>query len=100
MDEAWRDDEFALDPTRVTLHIGATGMDGDTFRKMLIERFDIQINKTSRNTVLVHAQHRHHARRDRLSARSADPDRQEIDEKMPKSGSRSSADRTKTRSRR
>ena len=48
----WRQDEFALDPTRVTLHIGATGMDGDTFRKMLSERFDIQINKTSRNTVL------------------------------------------------
>ena len=52
IEEHWRRDEFALDPTRVTLHIGATGMDGDTFRKLLIERFDIQINKTSRNTVL------------------------------------------------
>jgi arginine decarboxylase len=27
-------------------------MDGDTFRKHLMDRFDIQINKTSRNTVL------------------------------------------------
>lgn len=50
--EHWARDEFALDPTRITLHIGATGMDGDTFRKLLIERYDIQINKTSRNTVL------------------------------------------------
>lgn len=48
----WREDEFALDPLRISLNIGATGMDGDTFRKMLIERFDIQINKTTRNTVL------------------------------------------------
>ncbi|MBZ0268465.1 ornithine decarboxylase [bacterium] len=52
IEEHWREDEFALDPTRVTLHIGATGMDGDTFRKLLIDRFDIQINKTTRNTVL------------------------------------------------
>jgi arginine decarboxylase len=52
MEDHWREDEFALDPLRITLNIGATGMDGDTFRKMLIERFDIQINKTTRNTVL------------------------------------------------
>ncbi len=48
----WALDEFALDPTRVTVHVGATGMTGDQFRKLLIERYDIQINKTSRNTVL------------------------------------------------
>jgi len=29
---AWRTDEFAIDPTRATLAIGATGMDGDTFK--------------------------------------------------------------------
>lgn len=52
MEDAWRTDEFALDPQRVTVHVGATGIDGDTVRKVLIERFDIQINKTSRNTVL------------------------------------------------
>ncbi len=52
IEEHWRRDEFALDPTRVTLHVGATGMDGDTFRKLLMEKHDIQINKTSRNTVL------------------------------------------------
>ncbi|MEQ9399478.1 MAG: hypothetical protein RJQ04_09915 [Longimicrobiales bacterium] len=52
IEEHWRTDEFALDPTRITLHVGATGMDGDTFRKLLMEKHDIQINKTSRNTVL------------------------------------------------
>jgi len=52
MEDHWRTDEFALDPTRITLHIGATGMDGDTFRRLLMERYDIQINKTSRNTGL------------------------------------------------
>lgn len=52
VEDHWRKDEFALDPLRITLHIGATGMDGDTFRKLLIERHDIQINKTTRNTVL------------------------------------------------
>jgi arginine decarboxylase len=50
---AWRTDEFAIDPTRATLSIGATGMDGDTFKnKQLMDRYGIQINKTSRNTVL------------------------------------------------
>ncbi len=52
MDKAWLGDEFVLDPTRVTLHVGRTGLDGDTFKKLLMDRFDIQINKTSRNTVL------------------------------------------------
>jgi arginine/lysine/ornithine decarboxylase len=52
VEDHWRQDEFALDPLRVTLNIGATGMDGDTFRKLLSERYDIQINKTTRNTVL------------------------------------------------
>jgi len=52
IDRAYRMDEFALDPTRVTLHIGATGMDGDAFRHLLMDKYDIQINKTSRNTAL------------------------------------------------
>lgn len=52
MGDAWRWDEFTLDPTRVTVHVGTTGMDGDTLRKHLMDRYDIQINKTSRNTLL------------------------------------------------
>ncbi|NMO02338.1 aminotransferase class I/II-fold pyridoxal phosphate-dependent enzyme [Gordonia sp. TBRC 11910] len=51
---AWRSDEFVLDPTRVTLFIGRTGMNGFDFReKVLMERFGIQINKTSINSVLL-----------------------------------------------
>jgi arginine decarboxylase len=53
MEEAWEQDEFVLDPTKVTLYIGRTGVDGDTFKnKYLMDKFNIQINKTSRNTVL------------------------------------------------
>ena len=52
MEEAWESDEIALDPTRITLHVGRTGMDGDTFKNHLMDAHDIQINKTSRNTVL------------------------------------------------
>ena len=48
----WEQDEFTLDPTRITLHVGRTGMDGNQFKQMLMDRFAIQVNKTSRNTVL------------------------------------------------
>src|SRR5688572_23328553 len=50
---AWDEDEFALDPTRLTLICGAAGFDGTQFKGLLAERFDIQINKTSRNSVLL-----------------------------------------------
>lgn len=50
---AWEQDEFVLDPSRITLSIGRTGYDGDTFkREQLMDRYGIQINKTSRNSVL------------------------------------------------
>ncbi|MGK0427977.1 MAG: arginine decarboxylase [Ulvibacter sp.] len=53
MNEAWEQDEFVLDPTKITLCVGRTGVDGDTFKnKYLMDKFNIQINKTSRNTVL------------------------------------------------
>ncbi|MFZ1750043.1 MAG: aminotransferase class I/II-fold pyridoxal phosphate-dependent enzyme, partial [Saprospiraceae bacterium] len=53
MEDAWANDEFVLDPTKITLHVGRTGVDGDTFKnKYLMDKFNIQINKTSRNTVL------------------------------------------------
>ncbi|PJE38179.1 ornithine decarboxylase [Pseudooceanicola lipolyticus] len=49
----WAEDEFVLDPTRITLAVGGTGWDGDTFKtKILMDKYGIQINKTSRNTVL------------------------------------------------
>ena len=51
--EAWRIDEFVLDPTRLTLAVGLTGVDGNTFKNAyLMDKYGIQINKTSRNTVL------------------------------------------------
>ena len=51
--EIWASDEFVLDPTRVTLAVGGTGWDGDTFKtRILMDKYGIQINKTSRNTVL------------------------------------------------
>ena len=51
--DCYEHDEFALDPTRVTLSVGGTGWDGDTFKTdILMDKYGIQINKTSRNTVL------------------------------------------------
>ena len=53
MIRAWEHDEFVLDPSRVTIYIGATGIEGDTFKRtQLMDRYGVQINKTSRNTVL------------------------------------------------
>jgi arginine decarboxylase len=53
MEQAWTGDEFVLDPTRLTLYVGPTGVDGNTFKNQyLMDKFGIQINKTSRNTVL------------------------------------------------
>ncbi|MEQ9413556.1 MAG: ornithine decarboxylase, partial [Cyclobacteriaceae bacterium] len=53
LEEAWSNDEFVLDPTKINIHIGNTGVDGDTFKnKYLMDQFHIQINKTSRNSVL------------------------------------------------
>lgn len=44
--------EFAVDPTRVTLDVSRSGLDGSSFRQLLMTRYDIQVNKTSRHTVL------------------------------------------------
>ena len=51
--ESWDEDEFALDPTRLTIICGSAGFDGTQFKGLLAERFDIQLNKTSRNSVLI-----------------------------------------------
>ncbi|MEI6263724.1 MAG: ornithine decarboxylase [Sphingobacteriia bacterium] len=54
MEEAWGKDEFVLDPTKVTLSVGKAGITGDAFKNSyLMDRFNIQVNKTSRNTVLL-----------------------------------------------
>lgn len=51
--KAMREDEFYLDPTRMTLVCGTAGLDGTQFKGMLASRFNIQVNKTSRNSVLL-----------------------------------------------
>jgi arginine decarboxylase len=53
IEEAWANDEFVVDPTKINLYVGKTGVDGDTFKnKYLMDKHQIQINKTSRNSVL------------------------------------------------
>ena len=51
--KAMRDDEFYLDPTRMTLVCGTAGFDGTQFKGILANRYNIQLNKTSRNSVLL-----------------------------------------------
>jgi arginine decarboxylase len=50
---AMREDEFFLDPTRLTLVCGTAGLDGTQFKGLLASRYGIQLNKTSRNSVLL-----------------------------------------------
>jgi arginine decarboxylase len=48
------EDEFVLDPTRITLHVAGTGLNGDEFKnELLMDRYGIQVNKTSINSVLL-----------------------------------------------
>jgi arginine decarboxylase len=42
MIKAWDTDEFVLDPSRITIYIGATGFDGDHFkRSQLMDRYGV-----------------------------------------------------------
>jgi len=52
LSDSWGQASFVIDPTRVTLNVSRTGIDGSGFRQLLMNRYDIQVNKTSRNTVL------------------------------------------------
>jgi arginine decarboxylase len=47
------EDEFCLDPTRMTLVCGTAGFDGTQFKGILANEYNIQVNKTSRNSVLL-----------------------------------------------
>ena len=51
--KALREDEFALDVTRLTLVCGTAGFDGTQFKNLLAADYDLQLNKTSRNSVLL-----------------------------------------------
>ena len=51
--KAVHEDEFFLDPTRMSLVCGTAGYDGTAFKNLLASRYNIQLNKTSRNSVLL-----------------------------------------------
>jgi arginine decarboxylase len=53
MEDAWANDELVLDPTRLTLDVGRSGLDGHSFKRLLMDEHHIQVNKTSRNSVLL-----------------------------------------------
>ena len=51
---AWSTDDFVLDPCRITVYIGQTGVDGFTFRtEYLAKRCNIQVNKTGLNSICI-----------------------------------------------
>jgi arginine decarboxylase len=50
--DQWSENEFVLDPCRITVYIADIGVNGATFREeYLAKRFGIQVNKTGFNTV-------------------------------------------------
>jgi len=51
--KALKEDEFALDATRLTLVCGSAGFGGTQFKNLLASEYDIQLNKTSRNSILL-----------------------------------------------
>jgi arginine decarboxylase len=51
--KAMREDEFILDSTRLTLVCGTAGFDGTQFKNLLAAEYEIQLNKTSRNSILL-----------------------------------------------
>ncbi|HTD28938.1 MAG TPA: hypothetical protein VK660_06070 [Xanthomonadaceae bacterium] len=48
-----QEDEFCLDPTRMTLVCGTAAYDGTQFKNLLANDYNVQLNKTSRNSVLL-----------------------------------------------
>jgi arginine decarboxylase len=56
VDRAFADDEFVLDPTRLTVYTAHAGASGFEFRsRVLMQELGVQVNHTSINTVLMNA---------------------------------------------
>ena len=56
IESAFSDDEFVLDPTRLTIYTALTGASGFEFRgQVLMNQLGVQVNHTSINTVLMNA---------------------------------------------
>jgi len=54
VEESWANGQFAIDPSRITLSIRRPDvMPGPRLRKILMEKYDIQVNKTSNTTILI-----------------------------------------------
>lgn len=52
VERAWVFDEIVIDPTRVTLWV-KHGLDGYSLRRILMDKFGIQVNKVSLNSILL-----------------------------------------------
>ena len=56
VEQAYAEDEFMLDPTRLTVYTALTGHSGFEFRnQVLMKELGVQVNHTSINTVLMNA---------------------------------------------
>jgi len=56
VERAFAEDEFVLDPTRLTIYTALTGKNGFEFRgEVLMKELGVQVNHTSINTVLMNA---------------------------------------------
>jgi arginine decarboxylase len=56
VEHAFAEDEFVLDPTRLTIYTALTGNNGFEFRsQVLMKKLGVQVNHTSINTVLMNA---------------------------------------------
>lgn len=49
--EELKDDGIRLDPTKITVDIGASGFSSDELREELLQRFNIQVEKSTHNTL-------------------------------------------------
>ena len=85
--DSWDRDEFALDPTRLTLVCGGAGFDGTQLKGLLAERFDIQVNKTSRNSVLLQTNINNTRSDAALLVKALADLAREIDDRLNRSGS-------------
>jgi arginine decarboxylase len=98
VERAFAEDEFVLDPTRLTLYTALTGQNGFEFRgQVLMKQLGVQVNHTSINTVLMNATigvtwgalsflldgfRRYAAQLDRQLARASDDERRLFEAKI------------------
>jgi arginine decarboxylase len=98
VERAFGEDEFVLDPTRLTIYTALTGKNGFEFRsQVLMKQLGVQVNHTSINTVLMNATigvtwsalsflidgfRRHAAALERQLARASSEERRQLETKI------------------